>query len=150
MTPAYLRRLADLADPEKLCRIGVFEQLELPPEKREQLDAGIALRRHAAHIEELNRVFLEQRSLLITPLQTDGMGTAVRTVDKPTDTRLDLALVAQKTDPPVLYALDRAVTLLRSTGDRNSSVLDPYGGLFWYDDADAIETFVARIRAPGN
>lgn len=50
-------------------------------------------------------------------------------------------------DQFVLCALDRAVTLLRSVGDRNSSKDDPYGGLFWYDDADLIETFVTRTRA---
>ena len=82
MTPEYLRELADLADPDKLWTLGAFEQLDLPPEKRRQLDAGIALRRHAAHVKELLELLGTGKSLLLTPLSENG--TAIMTTRTPT------------------------------------------------------------------
>ena len=78
MTPAYLNELADLADPDKLWRLGAFEQLALPPEKRKQLDAGVALRRHATHTARLEELIGKDESLILTPLSPGG--TAVATV----------------------------------------------------------------------
>lgn len=83
MTPEYLDELADLADPEQLWRLPGLKQLDLPPEKRRQLDAGVALRRHASHVRTLRRLLEEKRSLLITPLTTNG--TATKSVDTPED-----------------------------------------------------------------
>lgn len=77
MTPEYLEQLADLADPDKLWRLGAFEQLDLPPEKRRQLDAGVALRRYASHERRLLEVLAERKSLLITPLSTCGVASTV-------------------------------------------------------------------------
>lgn len=81
MTPEYLRELADLADPDKLWTLGAFEQLDLPPEKRRQLDAGIALRRHAAHVNDLLGLLGTGKSLLLTPLSENG--TAIMTTRTP-------------------------------------------------------------------
>ena len=36
-------QLADLADPDQLWRLPCFDQLDLPLDKRRQLDAGVAL-----------------------------------------------------------------------------------------------------------
>jgi len=83
MTPEYLHELADLADPDRLWRLPAQEQLDLPREKRRQLDAGVALRRYASHIELLNRLIEEKRSLLITPLARNH--DAIRSVDTPPD-----------------------------------------------------------------
>lgn len=81
MTPDYLRQLADIADPDKLWQLFIFDQMDLPPEKRLQLDAGVALRRYASHLERLGRLLEEKKSLLITPL---GLNTsASMTVDTP-------------------------------------------------------------------
>lgn len=79
MTPEYLEELADMADPDKLWRLGAFEQLDLPPEKRRQLDAGVALRRYASHKRRLLEVLAERKSLLLTPLSTCGLASAVVT-----------------------------------------------------------------------
>lgn len=81
MTPAYLLELADFADPEQLWRLPGMKQLELPVEKRRQLDAGVALRRHARHIQQLRDLIGTGRSLLITPLSTNGQ--AIKTVKTP-------------------------------------------------------------------
>lgn len=78
MTPAYLNELADLADPDKLWQLGAFEQLALPPEKRKQLDAGVALRRHASHVARIEDLIGKDKSLILTPLSPGG--TAVATV----------------------------------------------------------------------
>ena len=83
MTPEYLEELANLADPDQLWRLGGFAQLDLPADKRRQLDAGVALRRHASHVRRLNGLLAEQRSLLITPLTpnssaTDAVATPAR------------------------------------------------------------------------
>lgn len=85
MTPEYLDELADIADPDQLWRLPGMAQLDLPPEKRRQLDAGVALRRHSAHIQRLRTLMGTGRSLLITPLSPNG--TAVKTVETPSDHR---------------------------------------------------------------
>lgn len=72
MTPEYLRELADLADPGHLWMLSGLDQMKLPPEMRKQLDMGVALRRHASHIEQLQLLLREERSLLITPLSSNG------------------------------------------------------------------------------
>lgn len=73
MTPEYLRELADLVDPDKLWKLPMFDQLDLPPEKRRQLDAGVALRRHASHVAELLGLLGTDKSLLLTPLSSNGI-----------------------------------------------------------------------------
>ena len=83
MTPEYLRELADLADPEQLWRLSCFDQMDLPPEKRRQLDAGVALRRHAEHVRRLRELLGTGQSLLLTPLSPNG--TDVRTVPMPAE-----------------------------------------------------------------
>ncbi|MGA0608881.1 hypothetical protein [Caldimonas sp. KR1-144] len=75
MSPKYLEELADMVDPESLWRLPLIEQLDLPFEKRRQLDAGIALRRYASHIDRLRAVREEGRSLLITPLSADSIAS---------------------------------------------------------------------------
>lgn len=75
MSPEYLYELADLADPAQLWRLRGFDQLDLPPEKRRQLDTGVALRRHAQHVAELNALIDSGKSLLITPLSTNSSAT---------------------------------------------------------------------------
>lgn len=85
MTPEYLRQLANLADPEKLWSLPGLQQMELPPEKRRQLDTGVALRRHARHVEELRALIGTGRSLLITQLSPNG--SAVKTVPTPASHR---------------------------------------------------------------
>lgn len=77
MTPEYLEELADLADPAQLWRLGALTQLSLPPGKRKQLDTGVALRRHASHIRELDHLRRIGKSLLITPLSPNGTATAI-------------------------------------------------------------------------
>ena len=72
MTPEYLRELANLADPQEQWRLSCFAQLALPPHLREQLDIGIALRRHAHHVEQLNGLLGTNQSLLISPLSPNG------------------------------------------------------------------------------
>lgn len=81
MTPEYLRELADVADPDKLWTLPVFEQLDLPPAKRRQLDMGVALRRHASHVAELLALLGTDKSLLLTPLSSNG--TAIMTTRTP-------------------------------------------------------------------
>jgi hypothetical protein len=73
MSPKYLKELANLADPTELWRTSGFDQLNMSPELRKQLDAGVALRRYASHIEALNRALSEGKSLVITPMSRDGM-----------------------------------------------------------------------------
>jgi len=83
MTPERIEKLADLADPDQLWRLGWEKQGELSPEKRAQLDTGIALRRHASHIRKLNELLLLRKSLLITPLSSNS--TADLYVDPPAE-----------------------------------------------------------------
>jgi hypothetical protein len=89
MTPEYIEQLADLADPDSLWRLPAFDQLDLPPEKRQQLDAGVALRRHADHVRRLNSLLGTGESLLLTPLSLNG--TAVMQVKTPAHHRRLLA-----------------------------------------------------------
>lgn len=86
MTPEYLRELADKADPDELWRLSGFAQLDLPPEKRAQLDTGVALRRYASHLRDLQALHGTGRSLLITPL-SPLLSTATKSVKTPADHR---------------------------------------------------------------
>lgn len=81
MTPEYLEELADKVDTEQLWRLAGMDQLDLPPEKRWRLDAGVALRRHASHIRRLDNLRKDGLSLLITPLSPNG--TATKSVQTP-------------------------------------------------------------------
>ena len=83
MTPDYIEALADRADPDQLWRLGLLDQLDLPPEKRAQLDTGVALRRHASHIKQLDLLRQQRRSLLITPLGINSAATM--SVDVPVE-----------------------------------------------------------------
>lgn len=83
MTPEYLEELADLADPHKLWRLTVLEQMDLSAELRRQLDTGVTLRRYADHIRRLQEAFAADVSLLITPLNASGSGTATKVVRVP-------------------------------------------------------------------
>lgn len=77
MTPAYLRKLADFVDPDQLWRM----YGDLCPEDKKMRDAGIALRRHASHLEALDKLRAEGRSLLITPLSPNS--SAIKSVKTP-------------------------------------------------------------------
>lgn len=81
ITPAYLYELADIADPDKLWQLPGMQILDLPPEKRRQLDTGVALRRHAAHTQRLMDLLGTGKSLVITPLSPNG--SAIATIDTP-------------------------------------------------------------------
>ncbi len=81
MTPEYLEELADLADPDKLWRLAGMDQLDLPVEKRRQLDTGVALRRQASHVRELRELIGTGKSLLLTPYGPSC--TDVRAIDIP-------------------------------------------------------------------
>lgn len=81
MTPEYLEELADLADPDQLWRLRGFDQLDLPADKRRQLDIGVALRRHASHVRELRELIGTGKSLLLTPYGPSC--TDHRTIDIP-------------------------------------------------------------------
>jgi len=83
MKPEYIEELADIADPQQLWRLSGVDQLDLSPNDRKQLDTGVALRRHAAHIRQLRHLLNEGKSLLITPLSP--CGNAIKFVDTPTD-----------------------------------------------------------------
>lgn len=85
MTPEYLMELADAADPERLWTLCPFAQMELPPEKRRQLDAGVALRRHADHVRRMRDLLGTGKSLLLTPLSLNG--TDIRTAPMPASIR---------------------------------------------------------------
>lgn len=81
MTPEYIDQLADRADPDQLWRLSGMQQLDLPMDKRKQLDTGVALRRHASHLRRLNDLRQQGLSLLITPLSSNG--TATKSVPTP-------------------------------------------------------------------
>lgn len=99
MTPDYINDLADAADPEKLWRLPIFEQLDLPADKRRQLDTGVALRRFASHVERLNDVLGAGKSLLITPLSASGIATKLVPIP---ESHLKL-LPARRVKPNVIY-----------------------------------------------
>lgn len=96
MTPGYLLELADLADPDQLWRLPALDQMALPAEKRKQLDAGVALRRHASHIDRLRGLLSLQRSLVITPLSPNS--TATMTIVPPHRHRKMLEKRGQQVD----------------------------------------------------
>ena len=83
MTPEYLEKLADIIDPDHLWKLSGIEQMALPKHRRQQLDAGIALRRHATHVRELRNVLAARKSLLITPLSSNS--STRKLVDTPED-----------------------------------------------------------------
>lgn len=83
MSPDYLNELADFADPSQLWRLSGIDYMNLPPEQRKQVDAGVALRRYASHMRELKRALESGNCLLITPL---SQGSSTRSqVDTPPD-----------------------------------------------------------------
>ena len=84
MSPEYLRKLADSADPDETWRTaGLLGLQQMPEEKRQQHDTGVALRRYARHLEQVKQALDEKRSVLITPLSASGC--AVRLADTPDD-----------------------------------------------------------------
>ena len=84
MSPEYLRRLADISDPDEVWRTsGLFGRQGLPEDKRQQYDIGVALRRYAHHLEFVDRALNEKRSVLITPLSE--LGCATRLIETPDD-----------------------------------------------------------------
>lgn len=87
MNPTYIKQLADIADPDELWRLPPMQQLDLPPEKRRQLDAGVALRRHAHDVQQLRDLIGTGRSLLLTPLSVNGRRST--TIPTPQDQRHD-------------------------------------------------------------
>lgn len=95
MSPEYLNELADAADPERLWTLSPFVQMELPPEKRRQLDAGVALRRYASHVRDMNALLGTGKSLALTPLS--ALSTARTTIPTP-DSHLAL-LAAREVTP---------------------------------------------------
>lgn len=72
MTPEYIEQLADWADPDKLWQTYPWQKSDLTPEQRRQMDAGVALRRHARDVRDLNRLRGTDQSLLVTPLGLIG------------------------------------------------------------------------------
>ena len=83
MTPEYLEELADVADPDKLWRRGCLGRAEFTTKQRQQVNAGIALRRHASHVRRLQALLGTGKSLLLTPLSLSGAD--IRTVPTPGD-----------------------------------------------------------------
>lgn len=77
MTPEYLEELAQRADPDELWRISPLDQMDLPPEKRKQLDTGVALRRAATHQRNLDAAREQGMSLVITPLAPNGVAQSM-------------------------------------------------------------------------
>lgn len=67
MTPEYLLELANLADPDKLWSLPGLEQMNLPEDKRKQLDTGVALRRYAMYLQRLETALEKNQSLVVTP-----------------------------------------------------------------------------------
>lgn len=94
MTPEYLEELADLADPDKLWRRAGLDRVDFTPEQKRQVDAGVALRRHASHVRRLRELLDTGKSLLITPLSLNG--AAVMTTPTPDAHR---KLVEQRKTP---------------------------------------------------
>lgn len=81
MTPEYIEELANQVDSGQLWRLAPFEQMSLPAHLRRQLDAGVALRRHAADLRHLRSLLGSGKSLLITAISESG--TATMTVPTP-------------------------------------------------------------------
>lgn len=81
MTPKYLHHLANLADSTEL-----WKQPHGTPRsmaEQSQLDAGVALRRYADHLQTLAGALGRKQSVLITPLTSNS--TAVKAVVTPPD-----------------------------------------------------------------
>jgi hypothetical protein len=72
MTPEYLNALADRADPDKLWALAGIDQDKLTEEQRLQLDTGVALRRHALHVQRLRDLLGTGQSLLIVPYRENS------------------------------------------------------------------------------
>lgn len=72
MTPEYLNELAGMVDPDQLWHLDPFKQIELEPGKRRQLDAGVALRRYAEIVKQLEDLLGTGRSLVLTPLSRNS------------------------------------------------------------------------------
>lgn len=87
MSPEYLEELANVADPLELWRLLPRQQQELSPEQKRQLDAGVALRRYAAHIRSLNLAYKLELSYLVTPLGTNSSSIATKSVPIPKEHR---------------------------------------------------------------
>jgi hypothetical protein len=80
--PEYLEELADIADPDQLWRLPPFTQMELPPEKRKQLDTGVALRRYASHLRDLATAANQGKSLVLTRVGMNTTRISYRTPPK--------------------------------------------------------------------
>lgn len=72
MTPEYLNELADMVDPDQLWQVNPFAQMWLAPELRKKLHAGVALRRYAEIVKQLDELLGTGRSLVLTPLSRHG------------------------------------------------------------------------------
>lgn len=83
MTPEYLNELADIADPEKLWRRAGLDRGDFTPEQKRQLDTGVALRRHAHHVQSVRELLGTGKSLVITPLSKNGV--AIMTISAPAE-----------------------------------------------------------------
>lgn len=79
MSPEYLYQLADIADPDELWRRGNITELRetMTENQLRQLDTGVALRRYASHLENVERALHRQESLLITPLSASGKAVSI-------------------------------------------------------------------------
>ena len=75
MTPEYLEQLADRADPSQLWRMSPLDQLRLPPEMRHAIDTGVALRRYATHLRDLQTARAQGQCLQIKPIGENGTST---------------------------------------------------------------------------
>jgi hypothetical protein len=75
MTPERLEELADAADPLQMWRMPAIGRLDMPADQLRQLDTGVALRRYASHVRRLLGLLGTGKSLLITPLSTNGVAT---------------------------------------------------------------------------
>ena len=106
MTPEYLEELADAADPDKLWRRGCLDRADFTAKQRQQLDTGVALRRHANHVRRLRALQDTGKSLLLTPLSLSG--TDIRTVPTPSD--IQKRLLQEMPKAPANSATSSVVT----------------------------------------
>lgn len=82
MRPEYIDELADMVDPDEIWKRSLLDDTLTDQQKR-QRDAGVALRRHASHLRELERALEEKKSILITPLGPSFI--AIRMTETPED-----------------------------------------------------------------
>jgi alanyl-tRNA synthetase len=68
MSPDYLMKLADLADPDQLWRRAGLDRADFTELQKQQLDTGVALRRHARHTQEVDEAYQKGLSYCITKL----------------------------------------------------------------------------------